>query len=398
MKNIGWIVILAVVAMAGCQQQTVQEARIEANKRWVHTRASLQYGLAVEHLKSGQLDKAKAKAIEALSLEEDYFDARVLLARVCIEEGHNAAAAGELRKALVLKPQHAESHYLLGVSQERDGQFAEALASYRKSYALDSTNVAAIVAAGEVLVALGQISDAQSHVESYLHVAGEDPAMLELAGRLAIMQRQFDKATRYYQQALDLDFRNGLYKESLARAHFLAGNYAEAADLLKELIDTPDRPVTSTTRTILADCYMASGRLDDARDQYQIVTDSRPDDAGAWLNLAKAALKLGDADRAAISARRSLDLKKKDLQATLVLGMALLKQEQNDEAIGLLTQARVTHTDATLVCLLGKAYLAAGKETDAVGCFRDAVKLDPENVVARELLNWASVKKVSMAD
>jgi len=71
--------LIAVVlgVLTGCQMPP-DEAKIQANDRWQTARSRLLYGVAQEHLKSGQLDLACTKAQEALRLKEDFLEAHLL--------------------------------------------------------------------------------------------------------------------------------------------------------------------------------------------------------------------------------------------------------------------------------------------------------------------------------
>jgi len=391
------IIATTLGAVAGCQAN-VPEARQEAYKRWYQTRAQMLYGVAVEHFKVGQLDLARNKATEALALDEEHFEARMLLGKVLIEQGHHKLAIAELNKARDAKPKLTRVCYLLGVAQEKDGRFAEALESYRRAYALDNTNVAAVLAAAEVLVLMGRVREAQLYAESYLSLASEEPGLYELAGRLAMMSRQYEKAVEYYQMLCDLAYKNVRYKEALGRAQYFAGKFDRAMETFTALLGTSGYSGPAWLHTMLGDCYLATGRCSEARDSYYKATQLTPSDAGVWANLAKAALTLGDNHRAILSARQSLQLTPNSLDATLVLGYAMLRTGQVARVVSLLTQATAAHPEnVALRCLLGRAHAAAGNEAEAMRCYGAALKFDPSNRLARELLAGAGQKKLSKA-
>jgi cytochrome c-type biogenesis protein CcmH/NrfG len=49
-------------------------------------------------------------------------------------------------------------------------------------------------------------------------------------------------------------------------------------------------------------------------------------------------------------------------------------------------------------CLLGRAYSAAGNGAEATRCYNEALKVEPNNAFARELLSGAGGKEVSKAN
>ncbi|MCK4601864.1 MAG: tetratricopeptide repeat protein [Phycisphaerae bacterium] len=395
-KSITLVIILA--AVAGCGN-SVPEARQEAYKRWYHARARMLYGVAVEHFKVGQLGRASNRAQEALTLEADYHEARLLLGKVYIEQGHYAAAAEQLDKVRQDKPTCDEVHYLLAVAQEKQGRLEEALANYRRAYALDNRNIAPVMAAAEVLVALRRTREAQLYIESYIVNAGEEPGMYEIAGRLAMMQRQYDKAADYYEQALDLDCRNVRYREALARSQVFAGRDDKAVRTFVDLLAQKDYTPRAWVYTMLGDCYMSLGRPRDAKKVYQQASKLRPASPGIWTSIAKAALAVGDAPRAILSARQALQLDAGSLDATLVLGYALLRNRQVTRAVSVLNQATALHPqNGMLRCVMGLAYAAAGNNNRARQCYGHALRIEPENQLARELLNGSGAKELSKLD
>ena len=65
-------------------------------------------------------------------------------------------------------------------------------------------NIEAAKAAAEVMIQLNRKAEARLYLENYLSSAGADVGAYELAGRLAMMNQEYDKAVRYYQRAHDM--------------------------------------------------------------------------------------------------------------------------------------------------------------------------------------------------
>jgi len=387
---IGAIVLLAT---AGCEHgifHSVPEAKLEAEKRWNATRSQVLYGVAREHFRVGQLAQAAAKAHQAVAMDETHVEARILLAKVFIEQGEHAAAERELTGSLERAPETAEAFYLLGVAQEKGGRKEEALASYRRSYALDSSSLAPVVAAAEVLVALGRTRDAEMYVADHVAEADNDPALFEVGGRIALMRRRPGKAVAFYRRALDLDPANGRYREELGRAQYLAGQHAEAARTLRPLTEQPKQKASPWVWLMLGDCELAAGDARAAREAYGAAARENPTSPGLCTNVAKALLAAGDPKKAILLAHQALDLDARSLEAQLVLGYALLRDGQVGEAVRWLKGTAVEHKDdSTVWCLLGQAHAAGGDEVEAIRCYTVALRESPGNPVAQELLEAA---------
>ena len=394
---LGAMVVLVISGCEGLKKlTTVSEAKVEAAKRWNVTRAAMVCAVALEQFKTGQLDSAAAEARKALTMDEKCLQARLLLAKVEIEKGRNAAACAELKRVLEQAPQSSEAFYLLGVAQEKAGQFNEALESYRRAYALDQSNLAPISAAAEVLVRTGRTREAMLYIGSYAPKADNDVELFELGGRVAVMTRDYAKAVTYYQRAADLDTANAYYRECLGRAQLMAGMPAEAADTLYPLTCEGDREASPWVYATLGDCYMAMQKPRLASEAYQRACRYLESSAGIRASLAKALLAEGDVSEAIATAKEALRLDAKCLEATLVLGYALFQDGQIDNAVRELTKAAADYPDeSTLWCLLGRAHAAGGNEVSAIRCYTTALRVDPDSSLARELLDQTQVKTSS---
>lgn len=382
-----WIVaVVMLVMLAGCAQED-STAHEEAMGRWSVARAGVLCGLSTEHLKVGQLESAAKSAKEALTLDPNCSNARVLLAKVYIEQGQYPQAARELKVVRDMRPSSPEVHYLLGVAREKNQNLELALASYRETLTADPTYTDAIVAIGEVMAEMQQPADALAYVEENLPNVPNHPGMFELAGRLAMMLRDYDKAERYYRSAHDLDYQNCCYLEALAQAQYDAGRFDRAAASLRELRASPQYKDRAWVYRTLGDCLLALGQPREAHEAWFRATELDPTAAEAWAGLAKSSLLMGDFYRAITAAREALKLKDDDADAAMILGYALLRNGQADQALAVLTAASAAHPqDVTLKCLLGRAYAATGRDDQARRCYVAAFQAEPDNVVALELL------------
>ncbi len=381
--------ILAAVA-AGCNNTSMDDARLQARGRWQLARARMLYGLAEEQLKGGKLDEAYRKAREAVAIQPEFHDARLVLAKVYIEQGRYPLAIRELEQLAVASPEEPEYRYLLGVAQEKHGDLTAALESYRRAQALGDDDRSAVMAIGEVLVAMNRIDEARAFVISHLALAGDDAGLYELAGRLAMMQEDYRAAASHYRQACDIDYENIRYRELLAKAQFRGEQYRDALDTLEALADNRRYEGGAWFYGMLGDAYMHVGRIRQACRAYFEATELSPNVSAVWAKLARAAMTAGERERAVLAAQQAQMLDPADPGAVILLGYALLKDERVDGALRVLADGVAAHPeDATLRCLLGRAFAAAGRDDMAVTCYNAALDVDPSHPLARDLLRDA---------
>ena len=386
MKTRLWMLAAGMVVVVGCGGEYKTEKQL-VKEQWDQSRALVLYSVAAEQLRIGELDVAYTKTLETLNLAPELSSAHILLAKIFIEQGKFADAATVLGTVCEKLPQAAEPVYLLGVAQEKQRQYEAALDSYRKAYTLDNSRLDAVNAAAEVLIFTDRIEEARDLVDGSLARAGTEPDLYETAGRIAMMRKDYAAAARHFQDAHDLAFANLRYRELLGEAQLLAGEYAYAVETFAQLLAIKDYQPGATTYGLLGDAYMALGRHVDARNAYAKMADVNPNSAGAWVNVAQASLALGDNDRAIRSARAALSLEVDNPDAALVLGYAMFRDGNPDDAVDILSRATKRHDrNAQLFLVLGRCRQATGQTEHAKECYRKALAIEPDNELARKLL------------
>ena len=85
-----------------------------------------------------QLDEAIAAFRRAIELKPDHAEAHYLLGNYLDDAGRPVEAEAAYRKAVALRPDHAESHCNLGMALWRQGKLALALLSLERGHELGS--------------------------------------------------------------------------------------------------------------------------------------------------------------------------------------------------------------------------------------------------------------------
>ncbi len=153
---------------------------------------------------------------------------------------------------------------------------------------------------------------------------------LWLKGKQLLRQRAYAQARTALEACLRQDPHYVPALGDLALLHLFAMDAQGAFDLARRAlaIDTYD-PAANYYFGLAA---RRLGRFDDARDGFELASQSVELRGAAWTELAKLALRAGDFARAGLDAGRSLDFNRRNLEARQLLALVLRLQECRDEA------------------------------------------------------------------
>jgi len=257
-------------------------------------------------LAEGALDRAEARLRLALEFAPHLPEAWANLGLVSLARGALEQAEGQLRAALSLREDFPQAWGDLGVVLERRGRDDEARAAYARALALDPARVLPRAALARSLARSGQLEAARAQLLRLVELAPDDA---ESAGLLAWCELRLGRPTAAGEVAASaLERVPDAAAPRLVRGVLRARDGdldASAADLEAVLGD----PVLGREAAIrLAAVGVFRGRAADALAAMESLLRATPDDPAVRLVAARAALVLGEAERAVRHAQTALAL------------------------------------------------------------------------------------------
>jgi tetratricopeptide (TPR) repeat protein len=381
--------------------------------------AEVPYWIGIACLQSGDVEGAKARFREALSIDPGSADARMRLAEVDLRRGAYQTAINSLESMFENRAKPPEALRTLGAAYFGKGDWVRSAGCYAELLKTYPYDVQGLYFLGVSLRRQGKIDEAAGYLEKAARVAPDlvDP-VVELTG-IYISENKTG-------QALDLVGKRLEASPGNARLYLLLGtllasrkewNEAEAAIL--HGIETD--PMLSPCYLELAKVYLASGRSDQAltkleegiardpqntglhmlcatiyqqrrdtvqaRREYEKVIELDPNHIPALNNLAYiCAVDLEEYDNGLRMARRAKELAPDNPRIADTLGWVLYKQGNAEWALGYVREsASKLPENPEIQYHLGMVYLKIGNTVQARQAFDKVLELDPDFPAANEI-------------
>lgn len=351
-------------------------------------------------------DTAIDAYLQAIALDETYFDPRANLGNLYVRlERYNDALAA-YRQAVDIDPAAAPPWLGLGAVYQTLKNYPEAVSAYQQAIALNPD-------AADAYYNLGQINEIQENypaaakyyqqaIARYLpaQAAAQAQAWNGL-GNIYADQDQPEQARRAYRQAIQRDPGFAEPYHSLGLIHNEQGQHDTAIGFYHQAIERyPDdpaaRPDLAEAWNDLGDAYYALERLDDASRAYRQAIELDDSFAMPWFNLGNVYTNRQDYAEAAEAYRRAINRDRLYPWTYNNLALALDRLGDSAEAITQYQQAIERHTVPTDAAIswnnLGDVYQAQRQYEQAVQAYQRAIELDP-----RYARPWKSLADVYRA-
>jgi tetratricopeptide (TPR) repeat protein len=381
----------ALILMTGCQSNRKSQNQA-ATDQWNMARAGVQYGLAKQQYETGNFDKSRESIQMGLKLEPNNPALRILSAKVAIEQGQLELAEKELERARTAAPSNAEADYLSGVVYQRWQRIETAYDFYTSASEKAPAELAYLLARSEMLVAMDRAPEALALLKDKVVYFEHSGAIRDAAGQLLMQQGRYAEAASMLREASILSEDDQGIRERLGMALYWAKDYAGAQEVLGRLVKQEAMADRFDLILALGECQMHTGRMREARSNFELAARLKPESAAAWRALGRSALAENDLKRAEISVRRSLAIEDQSSQGYLLMGTVRLRQGRLSEALEAFRMAnRLDGSDTVSLCMIGYTLEKSGEGERAMDYYRQALRMRPGDELAARLLAGVDV-------
>ena len=307
-------------------------------------------------------------------------------AKVALAEQKPEDAVNDLRRALDIKPDWAEAHFLLGsalfLQRDLNGARAEV---------------------ARALEVEGQLVEARKLLTRIHAVQGENELAAE-EGRRVLEQRPEDHATRLLvAQALvradkrgdalallsqvPADQQDGETLYAIGRIHQIEGRLPEA----RQFYERANEKMAYQPEILeaLLQLDRREGRLADSLARIEGAARAKPEEAKLAHLLGMVQVLTGKGGEAEMSFRRAIQLDPNDLAPYQSLAQYLAITGRREEVLATYERAAAQRPDsAGLQLVLGSLYEAYGDVAKAQAAYEKAVAMDPELAPAKNNLAY----------
>jgi tetratricopeptide (TPR) repeat protein len=324
-------------------------------------------GLAAE--KASDERAARAAYQEALRRDPGSASAHVALGASLYRGGEHEKAAEHLTAALLRDNGAAEAHYTLGLVRRAQGREREAIRQLTWAVRSGFREATARYVLGEIALGAGRLDEALAQLSQAVLLAPRDlkaRAALAVAERLAGRREEARGRIQGVLDELPID------PLALHERYLLSQGPQDLAPVAQLVSRQPDSALE------LAFGYLALGRADEARAVLDLAIGRAP--GQPMLHYVLGFLHERGGDRSAALAQYQLGA---HADSAYVFPSRV-------EEIRVLEAARAAcPSDGRAAYYLGNALASKGRTEEALAAWRDAVRLDPSNAIARRNLAGA---------
>ncbi|MDR1936982.1 MAG: tetratricopeptide repeat protein [Tannerellaceae bacterium] len=267
----------------------------------------------------------------------------------------SASAFKEMEKLTAKFPAEARYPIMIGDLYLEKGQTKEAYESYQKAYAIDPSNPYYIVA-----------------MANY-YEATNDKAAAETQIRNALVN---DK--------LDIDTKVGILSRYIIRLQQSQKGTDNANALFETLIE--QHPEETELKLMYGRLLVSGGKTDEAKFQFQLVTEMEPANAAAWQQLLDLSLKQQDSREIIRLCTKCIELFPDAPEYYFYMGIGYYQEEDYPKALEVYREgvnvvpAENKELRSTFYGQIGDIYHQAGQQENAYEAYEKALELNDKNI------------------
>ena len=382
----------------------LEALRLKENDRQGDAYAALQYALKIDSTSSAALDllsdyyqflQEDSLAIDALQkavkYSPDNFNYKVSLADIYREKG-NLAEATRLYESLVAEqPTKPEFNFYLSDLYLKQNQIDKAIQSLNALEDNIGMNEALSMQKFKLYLAVEQTENAVNELEKLAAKYPLEAKYQILIGDFFLEKGDTDKALTYYEKARKIDSQNLNYVLSMVNYYEKTNNIQSVDSLFKSLMEQNSQ---ETDLNLMYGRFLIyQNKWEEARTQFQIVTEADPENQTAWSLLMNIAIKENNADEVIRICNSALAIFPDDLEFYVNKGLACFQNKDYEEALSVFQEGikHIPEDDKMSFSVfygqIGDLYHQLNKKEEAYQAYEKALEYNENNVAV--LNNYA---------
>ena len=338
------------------------------------------FDTALEHYRGGRLQQAQDECLRILRRQQRP-DAMLVLAKIAHEQKEFKEAVERYEQFLGVVPDHAQTHFHLGVVLEELGGTERAVDHYKKSIA-HAGNHGDAAAYSRLAGACSKLQRWEEAIKAYrqvLAIKAEDVGTLIKLGDAFAGAKLIPDSILVYEQALALTPDNALVHSRLGSSLLIMGRVEKAFECFEQALRL--RPDIIAVRIDLALALRQLGRAEEAIVPLEEAIGLRPDDEDAHIHLALTLKQLGQLEPAIERLEQLLTIRPTCGRAYYHLSILKPNQELVPVVEKLVSDPELPKADATYCHFALGNFLDNGSFIDqAFEHFRTANRLHRETL------------------
>lgn len=394
------------------------------------TASAVLYELSSFYAQLNRPEKSVEMLRRAVANSSDNFTYRLALASMSRNLGMYGEAAEEYEKLVKDFPGKPELNYYLADALTQEGEVGQAIDAYDALEQSIGMNEALSMQKYKLYNQLEQSGKAFQEIEKLADKFPMEARYQIILGDLHLEKNDTVKALNYYKKAHVIDPANPYYVVSMANYYEAVGD-KDAAEtqirsaLTNEKLDVETKvgilsryilklqqtqkgtesanalfqtlleqhPEDTDLKQMYGGLLVAQGKTDEARFQFQLITEMEPENVGAWQQLLQLALKSEDIAEVVRICTRCQELFPDAPEYYFYLGIGYYQQEKYQEALntyyaGLnIIPAENMGLKSDFYGQIGDIYYQIKQMDQAYKAYDEALKYNDKNVVV--LNNYA---------
>ncbi len=292
-------------------------------------------------------DEALAQAMpqggDAEDLEQFWREAPLVLPEKTRAPLPAATPLSELRAAVRGQPEVADVHIELAAALARQRSYDEAEAAYHRALQLDADAAQAYVGLGKLYADRGMLGQAASALRQAIALDSTLAEPHYVLGNIHLRQQRLAAAVPLYERAIALSPRYLQAYFNLAGLHARQTDYGPAIAVLRRGLAALPGEVELMLQ--LARIHFAQAQYEDALVQLASVVQAQPTSAEAHELTAQIWMAREDAEAARAALQQGLEHVPNSAALLGRLGILLLQEGADEEAVALLQRALAADPD-----------------------------------------------------